>query len=137
MFFLSCSVTSTRSYIETLRTHLLPYLDNLPLARAASIVFQQDNAPAHRAHRTADFMRHNAVQTSPWPPLSPDLNPIELVWAAMKREVATYRLITIPAFRLEIRMAWNRILTPAFCGSLYARLPTVIKQIISVKRARV
>ena len=82
---------NAHSYIFTLATHLLPYLDEIPLHRAASVVFQQDNAPAHRAHITTDFLNHNAVTTTAWPPLSPDINPIELLWAAMKRHVAQRR----------------------------------------------
>lgn len=132
---LNRNVNSQR-YIETIGAELIPYLDNLPLARAASIIFQQDNAPPHRAHRTFDFLAHNGIRTPQWPPLSPDLNPIELVWAAMKRTIATNKPTSIAALRLAIQSSWTRISTPAFCASLYARLPRVIHQVISLKGAR-
>lgn len=126
--------TSTHTHIGTLATHL-PYLDEIPLDRAVNTVFQQDYAPAHRAHITADFLDHNAVTTS-WPPLSPDINPIELVWAAMKRHIAQHRPSSLPALRLAIRIAWRRIVTADFCAKLYAGLHKRINQIILVNGAR-
>lgn len=132
---LNSNVTS-HTYIETLGTQLLPFLDELPLNRAASMIFQQDNAPPHRAHRTAAFLADSAVRTSPWPPLSPDLNQIEFVWGAMKREVCRQRPTSMATLRLAIRTSWNRVVTAQFCRSLYARLPNEIQKIISVQGAR-
>jgi len=43
-------------------------------------VFQQDNAPAHRAQSTVEFLRHETPDFIPpdlWPPCSPDLNPVD------------------------------------------------------------
>jgi hypothetical protein len=50
-------------------------------------VFQQDNAPIHKAHRTMDFLKEQAFQTMEWPPSSPDMNPIEHLWAVLKKEL--------------------------------------------------
>ena len=42
--------------------------------------FQQDNAPAHRAGATVEFLSCNTpdfISPLPWPPNSPDLNPVD------------------------------------------------------------
>ena len=43
-------------------------------------VFQQDNAPAHRARETVQFLQRETPKFIPpdmWPPNSPDLNPVD------------------------------------------------------------
>ena len=43
-------------------------------------VFQQDSAPAHRAHQTVELLQRETLRfIAPdlWPPNSPDLNPID------------------------------------------------------------
>lgn len=50
----------------------------------------QDNAPSHASRATGDFLarkgfRENKIMT--WPPSSPDLNPIENLWAIVKKEL--------------------------------------------------
>jgi transposase len=37
----------------------------------------QDNASIHTAHKVKDWFEENGIQTTDWPPYSPDLNPIE------------------------------------------------------------
>ena len=62
----------------------------LPAIRFVSgdfFTFQQDNAPAHRAGATVEFLSHNTPDfISPflWPPNSPDLNPVDYeVWSCL------------------------------------------------------
>ena len=43
-----------------------------------------DNAPAHKSAWTSRKLEAWGVRTVEWPPESPDLNPIELIWGSMK-----------------------------------------------------
>jgi hypothetical protein len=43
------------------------------------LMFMDDNARPHRARIVQHFLQQEAVQTMPWPAMSPDMNPIEHV----------------------------------------------------------
>ena len=44
------------------------------------------NAKPHRARIVSDYLRKEVTDTIPWPPMSPDLNPIEHVWDDIGRK---------------------------------------------------
>jgi transposase len=52
------------------------------------VIFQQDNAPCHKAKKTKAFFASQKVNLLPdWPPQSPDMSPIENAWAIINRRV--------------------------------------------------
>jgi len=61
------------------------------IAAGDVFVFQQDNAPAHRAHDRVELLRRETSQfISPdmWPANSPDLNPVDYhVWNMLQERV--------------------------------------------------
>ena len=68
------------SYCDLLDEVLVPWLDNQTLALCKKLVFMQDNAPAHSARVTKQYLADLGIKDKNlmiWPPNSPDLNPIE------------------------------------------------------------
>jgi transposase len=50
-------------------------------------IFQQDNAPSHTSQVTKVSFTRNETKLMEWSPQSPDLNPIENLWAKTERRM--------------------------------------------------
>jgi len=72
--------------------------------------FQQDGAPCHRPRRITNYIkRYLTKRILPHPPQSPDLNPIELIWAQMKAKVERRKPQTKQQLKEAIQESWNSI----------------------------
>ena len=83
-------------------------------------IYQQDNAPAHRAAR--QFIEDNFSENLKWPAYSPDLSPIENIWAWLKGKVNKERPQTIHKLKEVIERNWFSI-TPDFLEPYIASMP--------------
>jgi hypothetical protein len=50
-------------------------------------VYMDDNARPHRSRAVTGYLQSEAVTSVPWPAMSPDLNPIELIWDMLCRRI--------------------------------------------------
>jgi len=103
------SLTAER-YQNLLEEALIPHLQIL-LPNGGQ--FQQDNAPAHAANSTRQFMMDKGINVFPWPSTSPDMNPIENAWGHMENILK--RDYERPASSDELYETlveiWNEIMT--------------------------
>lgn len=95
-------------YLDILRDEMLPFARRT-LGR--NFVYQDDNAPAHRARRVDAFLNGQRVNRMMWPAYSPDMNPIENLWADVTRGLNLLQNPpdTIQQLQAAIRNVWDNI----------------------------
>lgn len=76
-----------------------------------NVIFQQDNAPIHKAHITMDYLENSGFQCVDWPARSPDLNPIENIWGILSSRVygngKVYK--TLNELKKAVVEEWNKL----------------------------
>ena len=104
-------------------------------------IFMHDNAPVHRAEIIKQILDELQIQVMVWPPYSPDLNPIENLWAIMKQEI--YKLYpelehapdteeTLRKLIEAAKEAWHAI-DQQVLVKLSATMPHRVKAVIEAK----
>ncbi|GFW74071.1 DDE_3 domain-containing protein [Trichonephila clavipes] len=78
------SVTGVRYRDEVLET----YVRLLRGACGPKFILMDDNARPHRALLIDGFLESEDIRLMDWPARSPDLNPIQHVWDALRRAIA-------------------------------------------------
>lgn len=118
-------------YLEVLEDALVPYMENLP---DQSFIFQQDNASIHVSRESKEWFRARDIPLMTWPACSPDLNPIENLWAILARRVygqASERRVfhSVNDLKTKIAEEWLKInndLLKSLCESMPRRIFEVI-----------
>ncbi|KAJ6236861.1 transposable element-related [Anaeramoeba flamelloides] len=72
-------------------------------------IFQQDGARPHTSKKSMDYLQYRCNVLSPWPPNSPDLNPIENLWSIMDKRLKNVQPSNEEEFILEIIRVWEGI----------------------------
>ena len=76
------NVTSRRYINEALQAALTPFMNG----HNRQMTLLHDNAPGHTARATRGWLAANNIPVfGPWPARSPDMNPIENLWAQMEK----------------------------------------------------
>ena len=86
---------------------------------------QIDNARIHWTLNALRFNKENNIVVIDWPAYSPDLNPIENVWAYIKRKLSGKKFISMKQIETEIIKIWesiSKIQIEMTCESIYDRI---------------
>jgi len=70
---------------------------------------QQDNDPKHKSKIAKEFLNNKVPEVMDWPSNSPDLNPIENLWAIVKRKVELRRPKNLSELELFLKEEWENI----------------------------
>ena len=101
-------------YIEILKLKLLPFINLHKMTTGNKLIFQQDNAPCHKSFKTCKFFSENNIEVMFWPPNSPDLNPIEMLWSELKIFVRAKLCSTVDEI-IQAVYEFSQTVTPEKC----------------------
>jgi transposase len=79
--------------------------------------YLQDNASYHKSHRSLAWFHNNGVSLVELPPHSPDLNPIENLWADLKRRVESHHPRDIRELKEIVTWEWSNT-SQSTCSNL-------------------
>lgn len=92
-------------------------------------LFQQDNAPIHKCRLVMQHLDSSCIPILPWPPQSPDLNPIENVWSNLKAKLDCFIITSKAMLRIKIQEVWSQI-APDYLESLVNSMPRRIAAVL-------
>lgn len=95
----------------------------------AKLILQQDNASCHTANIAEAYLARNNFTVLPWPPLSPDLSPIETVWAYMARTLRNRTFRNNAELWTAVKSVWRSIPGQQITD-LYDSIPRRIKAVV-------
>ena len=98
------------------------------------VIFQHDNDPKHSARSVKEWLHQQPFDVLMWPAQSPDLNPIEHLWATLKRRLNQYDRPPKGINELweRVEAEWNKI-TKNDCLNLIESMPARIKSVLKVR----
>ncbi len=125
---------NSNGYREVLKNHLVDIGNSIG---GSDWIFQQDNAPVHRAKVNISWFKSQNIKVLPWPSLSPDMNPIENLWGILTRRVYAEgkQFRTKEQLKTAILKEWEGISIDQL-QNLVESMPDRIFQVIKLNGAK-
>ncbi len=127
------SILDQHLYKNILEDELLNTIDFYELD-STKVIFQHDNDPKHTAKSIKEWLKNQEFHTMIWPAQSPDLNPIEHLWAHVKRKLNNFETPPKGINELweRIQKVWNEIDVET-CSNLISSMPSRIEAVLKAK----
>ena len=88
---------------------LLPSAKNFFGQDDHSWLLQEDNDPKHTSEKAERWRDEHHVNRISWPAQSPDLNPMENVWAVLKANISNYKPTSVKHLIKIIKKEWKSL----------------------------
>jgi transposase len=104
------------------------FLNSYP--NSGNLVLMEDGALVHQCLVSKAWRINHSIQKLEWPANSPDLNPIENIWALMKDAISTkYTIKNISQMKEALQAEWDKIPESKF-NELVASMPDRIQAVL-------
>ena len=103
--------------------------------RSSGWTFQQDGASVHKSSSTSSWLARNNIRllnADRWPPMSPDMNPIEHLWPMVMRHLEGQVFSGKDHLWSGLEAAFNAI-TPDQIWALYDSMPRRMQAVIDAR----
>src|SRR3954469_10559809 len=116
-----------------LGTHLIESAElHFDIEHAKHWWFLQDNALQHKSVLVRIWLFNNGIQCIDFPPYSPDLNPIENLWADLARRVEEFQCETMEELQDIVAEEWKKT-DKELLRSLVRSMPERCQAVIDAK----
>lgn len=118
---------ASHQYLRIIRAHVIPMMDKFDEPR----IFMQDNSPIHTASNAMALLGRQNFDLLNWPPLSPDLNPIENVWSFMETNWPRIYPRNTQTLDTVVQDRWNGLRrNPIYFRNLYRSLRNRFQEVV-------
>lgn len=121
------------AYITCLAENFLPWYEKLEETTGKHFLFQEDGAPCHTGAYATWYKKERCEVDSFdfWPAQSPDLNPIEHIWAYVTHKLRNRRAYigNVTQLEAEIKKIWYSI-PPIVFENLVSSMPARCRAVI-------
>jgi DNA-binding MarR family transcriptional regulator len=94
-------------YKKVLQTRLIPQLKEW-FGNSKDFTFMHDRAPCHMAKSIKAFLSASRIPVLDWPGNSPDMNPIENLWAIVKKRMSRIRVTNRNDLICRLIEVWHK-----------------------------
>lgn len=134
--FSASGVGGIHVFTENLEKKLMAWILQKHLIKSAHKLwptgqwwFQQDNDPKHSSRLVQSWLDKAGVDRIEWPPYSPDLNPIENLWADLKKRVEKYNATKEDELEEAVKTEWTATDTET-CAKLVDSMPDRLSRVL-------
>ncbi|KAF7653545.1 hypothetical protein LDENG_00081620 [Lucifuga dentata] len=126
---------NTKWYLEILENELISTMHRQFPEEMCH--FQDNGALCHRAEAVKEWLAEkNITSLQPWPGNSPDLNPIEDIWAIIDTEVRKAQPRNREQLEKTICEAWSSLKSSDVVGKLVESMPRRLTAVLTAKGQR-
>ena len=123
----------SKLYIEVLKEGLLPMYNRLNLNKN-EVTFQENSDPKHQSVQTKKWKEKAGLKyIQNWTANSPYLNPIENVWAILKREVSILKPTGVEDKKQHLLEKWRMLEANGVVLDIIRSMPKRIRGVIKSK----